>query len=408
MPRSLVPPPADRFSGPFAEFYRAHVEPNLPSPAAVRAIHDRIARYVNDERTTLFVARKFEGRLRGNRLPTHDPDLSLVCGDNEPALWFYARAFLEDFEQRLPSVAQAVESRAFPIGFARRATAGERADFWPNWGKERWEDQSFSGSRLYHAHLFDAAQGIASHRLDRENLRQRMVRFLHPANHFPMPTHHGAVFYSCDGAHTDLSELPGIKRFIAEQFAQRYREVWSEFLALAGGDPDLFPRVEKLHFTCVRREGRSETPSLPRAEVARATPPVVRRVISESKPPPGDPLLPLGDTRAAATMAPVLQPGDLVVRASRAGAYRNQWNQSLLTVLHTHARIKSAIERVSRDGRPVFVQDQDRTPRKVTSFGFLSRVEELADGSFKVHFERVSACDYPGSARQPPGFYYVA
>lgn len=255
MSRSLAPPPATSFNGRFADFYLKHIEPNLPSPAAVRALHELLVTYVRDDASELFVTRRFDGRPRGIRLPAGASNLFVVCGDNEPALWFYARAFLEDHGQRIVSVAQAIERRAFPIGFARKTAVGESKDFWPNWGKEAWENGSFSGIRLYHAHLFDAADRVPSLTLDRKNLTLRMIRFLHPANHVPMPTHHGSDSFTSGGNSVDLSELPGIKRYVCEQYAHRYREVWAEFLALAGADPSQFPRVDDLHFECTRSAG---------------------------------------------------------------------------------------------------------------------------------------------------------
>lgn len=262
MPPPLVPPPTLGFSGLFANFYRAHIEPNLPSTAAVRAMHELLVHYLEDDTTSLFVVRRFDGRPRGTRLSAHGQAPFFVCGDNEPALWFYARAFLEDFGERIPSLAEAIRTRAFPIGFARHSELGESREFWSNWGKESWENHSFSGIRLYHAHLFDAAKDIPLHTLDRNNLRMRMVRFLHPANHFPMPTHLGKVFYKSGGACIDLSELRGVKRFICDQLEHRYREVWTEFLALANADPRVFPRVEGLLFECTRSSA-AEPPAPP-------------------------------------------------------------------------------------------------------------------------------------------------
>jgi len=258
----LVPPPLPRFSGPIADFYRSHIEPNLPSPAAVRAMHELLVQYVADDRTSLFVVRRFDGCPRGTRFPAHGLASFFVCGDNEPALWFYARAFLEDFGERISSVAEAVQTRSFPIGFARRTELGESQEFWPNWGKERWESHSFSGIRLYHAHLFDAANGIPSHTLDRENLQKRMVRLLHPANHFPMPTHLGQVFYTARDNRVDLSEVRGVKSFVCDQFSYRYRDVWTEFLALADADPSVFPHVGNLLFECTQSNA-AEPPAPP-------------------------------------------------------------------------------------------------------------------------------------------------
>lgn len=269
MSRRLTPPPANSFAGPFMDFYVKHIEPNLPTPEAVKHLHGLLVQYVRDEATSLFVVRKFDGRIRGQRFPGSTRGLSLVCGDNEPALWFYARAFLEDFRQQIPSVAEAVESRRFPIGFARKGAAGESSAFWSNWGRKPWEAGDFGGIGLYHAHLFDAANRIPAQTLDRRNLTARMIRFLHPANHFPMPTHHGHHPFMVRGYAKDLSELPGIKRMICDQYARRYQDVWAEFLALADAKPSDFERVDNLWFECSRAIERDiASPSATKAAVA--------------------------------------------------------------------------------------------------------------------------------------------
>ncbi|MFN7956670.1 MAG: hypothetical protein U0610_33510 [bacterium] len=397
---SSVPP---TFDGTFSEFYSKHIEPNLPSPSSVLAIHNLLEAYVMDPRNNDFIARHF-GRFKQAGFPfpigdSVEEKYTLFCGDNEPALWFYARARLGDYPSRLPSVRHAIDNRSFPVSMVPDTRRSENKNDWKNWRKEDWERKEFSGHGWYHAHLFDAAKSLDPLALRREDLVMRMIRFLHPANHFPMPTHTGKRrrFASTAAGPRDMSEGMGIKAFILSKYKERYRECFSRFLELARGTEHDFGSTTggaEFAYTEVRRAPNPSASAMGQGAHAE-----------------------LNDGRDASSSTEVEfkpESGDLVLRAyaDSGQGYLNVWNEGRLEILNTHQTIRNVIRTYSdRSARPVFVINMSRPDKSIVSYGWLDEIVECVhpDGMtlFDVYFRDLVSCSFCGSAKQPPGYYYV-
>ena len=77
-----------------------------------------------------------------------------------------------------------------------------------------------------------------------------MLRFLHPANHFPMPSHYPGR-YKSNLALKDMSEQDGIKSFILNKYKERYSDIWDEFISIANLKDEKFENVVELKLSYV-------------------------------------------------------------------------------------------------------------------------------------------------------------
>lgn len=225
------------YNGDFESFYNEFIEPTLPNPESVKAAHIILMNYLN-RKDPIFIVRRFEAFQRRGHLFVQN-NFKFFTGDNEPALWFYAKACNNLLTINM-EMENFIADQSFPIGFSTDSKKNEDKSEWKNWKKEKWE-KGFSDSGWFHAHLFDAADGI-SPAMTAENLRMRMLRYLHPANHFPMPSHYNEKFKSRLDS-KDMSEQKGIKAFIIGKYKERYGEIWDEFISIANLNQHEYPIV---------------------------------------------------------------------------------------------------------------------------------------------------------------------
>lgn len=244
------------FKGSIEEFWERHIEPNLPSHEQVEAFHRMLLVFLNNEAHKHYplLVRRFEGFQPRGVLYKGDDNTWFVCGDNEPALWCYARALEGHIGTRYARFEALLTRQGIPIGFATDSKKGEDKSYWKNWGREAWEAKLFASERFYHAHLFDAANDLGHLPLNREGLKVRSVRFLHPANHFLTFTHQKdrgtRPYFLYNGRAQDFSEIPGVKHFVAEKFSKRYSSIWDEFLKMSQANVEDFKAVPDLQITC--------------------------------------------------------------------------------------------------------------------------------------------------------------
>lgn len=195
--RRVVHRPRTQFDGTLDEYFESDIRPNLVIPELLRSLHLQFLAYVENPESRVFVVRTFSevfpDEIRGVRKQWPNvPNAEVYGSDNEAALWFFARLFYgEPLE-----LSQVIEDRAFPIGMVR-----ERNSEWPCWGRQQPESAAFAG--LMHAHLFDGKRDVPVNPLDRSNLVQRMIRLLHPMNHFIVPGRAAGI--------GDVSEVSGVK-----------------------------------------------------------------------------------------------------------------------------------------------------------------------------------------------------
>jgi hypothetical protein len=189
------------FRGSWLELYRDHIEPNLPAVKDVSSFHEWLMRYCK-EPSAVFPLRMVTGAKRRQLYSTCDGSL-IAPADNAPA-WAVHALLVErklssyhDFKMLMASM----PAHMFDIGKIGVRTANSYG----------W----------YIAHIFPAKNGDTQFRLwTRDEVKKRCFLTLHPCNIFPVPgvrnRQHG--------------EDPKVIAFVAEQYAIRYRSMWSDFL----------------------------------------------------------------------------------------------------------------------------------------------------------------------------------
>jgi hypothetical protein len=255
---SIKPIHLEQFKGGFSDFYDQYILPQLPIPESVSSIHRLLVECINDESTPLIV-RKFNGTWKGQKDVFSKRGVlytsfkrEFICSDNEVALWVYARAVTGDYKERLKSLREVILNQAFPIGFACNKSIGENTEFWSNWKKESWEINCFSKRGWLHAHLNDVNTGFDIKNISIDQLKIRSFRYLHPANHFLIPSFKKFKNNNLD-ERKDFGAIDSIKQFIASMYAQRYLDIWDEFLQLTQSDFSGTLKIEEVPLSFSRK-----------------------------------------------------------------------------------------------------------------------------------------------------------
>ncbi len=198
-----LPAAPSRFDGTIASFVHERMEPMLPSVRAVGAFHAGLVAYLERPDAT-FVVRHVSGLTRRERHRT-DAGEVLLPGDNSPPWWVHSLLWHD----------------AWPP-----ADLGAVLEALPKHVHDAQGIQHANSAGWHLAHLLGVKDGDTDwRRWPRRDLTRRMVRNLHPCNHFFVPK----AEWQRVGAHGDLHE------YVAWVYRKRYRSVWSEFLSLAGG-----------------------------------------------------------------------------------------------------------------------------------------------------------------------------
>lgn len=197
--RPMVPAPPS-FDGELQDLYASVIEPNLPVPEEVYHQHRRLLDYCRQPEP-VFIVRNVTGLQRGMIYTTTSGD-HLKASDNAPAWWMHFTTFNSirdaDFAEmptHMFQVGRILPTQINAAGFhvAHILNAKNRSVDWQNWS--------------------------------REELIRRFIKNLHPCNTFYLPTTEWARY----------GGNPGVIAFFADLYADRYREVWREFLDVAHG-----------------------------------------------------------------------------------------------------------------------------------------------------------------------------
>lgn len=210
--RELVPSPQS-FAGTLAELWEQFIERNIPAADAVARFHQRLSRYLGEPHA-LHLVRQVRGMTRREEYTTAD-GTRLKATDNAPAWWLHY-ALLQDCEIAPDAFGRVVESMpAHLFDISRTMPTSANAAGW------------------HVAHIFAVKDGNTDYRTwRRADAVRRFVRNVHPCNYSLIPK----PDWQCWGGDARVIG------FFVERFAERYAEVWDEFLALAHADPAAVPR----------------------------------------------------------------------------------------------------------------------------------------------------------------------
>lgn len=195
------------FDGSLEKLHSEHLGPVALDATVVRDFHEALKRILAFPRP-LFLLRSVRGTERRERSLAAD-GFSFVATDNAPAWWTYGA--LAAGHRIAPSstreVFETIPCHMFDV--AKRSAPTP------------------AGSGWHIAHIFDVKDRDTDFaRWGREELTRRFIRNIHPVNYFILPK-------------TDWQRWGGDARvvaYMAARHAERYGEVWREFLHLAGVD----------------------------------------------------------------------------------------------------------------------------------------------------------------------------
>ncbi len=205
--RAKIGPAPLAFEGSLDALYREHLEPAALDATLVREFHNALKRNLASQRPH-FLLRKVRGTERRAQSPAAD-GYSFVATDNAPAWWTYAALAAGHCISpgATREVFETIPCHMFDVA---KRSASTPAD---------------SGWHI--AHIFDVKDRDTDFtRWGRVELTRRFIRNIHPVNYFLLPK-------------TDWQRWGGDARvigYMAARHAERYGEVWKEFLQLGGVD----------------------------------------------------------------------------------------------------------------------------------------------------------------------------
>lgn len=218
--RILVQGPSD-FDGTLARLFTDFIEPNLPTRESVSRFHETLMQYVASA-NPLFLLRMVTGTERRKEYVTAD-GTRFKPTDNAPAWWtqyavFQGHTIAHADAER---VVATIPAHMFDVPKSLPTSAA----------KAGW----------HIAHIFPVKDGKTAYReWTRKDVTARFMRNVHPCNYFLFPKQDW-MRWGGD---------PRVIAFFAELHAQRYGDVWREFLELSGGTmPDVAVDASELRIT---------------------------------------------------------------------------------------------------------------------------------------------------------------
>jgi hypothetical protein len=193
-----------RFDGSLEEFYDRWVTPALASSRAVEEFHASLVSFLASD-DPVHLVRMVKGTPRGVTIRNGVGGL-LRATDNAPAWYVHRALFTGDDWKRMPFAAfiDGIPCHMFDLG----------------------RTPTISGAGWHVAHIIGAKnRDVQFEKWDRQELRLRMLKNLHPCNFFFVPKQN----WQRVGSDREVIA------FFASRFAERYRSVWSEFLSLVDG-----------------------------------------------------------------------------------------------------------------------------------------------------------------------------
>ena len=204
---AMVRAPA-AFEGSLEQFAARYVLPNLPLPDAVARFNRSLVDYCR-EQLPLFLVRQVGLTERGRDYLTAEGD-RFRATDNAPA-WAVHYAVFHDLEVQGEQFARFIDGLPTHMFDAMRAM-----------------DSSVHDAGWHIAHIYNVKDGNTDFQhWDRETLTWRFVRNIHPCNYFLVPL----VHWQASGGDERVIV------YFAHLYAQRYADIWPDFLALARAEP---------------------------------------------------------------------------------------------------------------------------------------------------------------------------
>lgn len=161
---------ASPYHGSARQYVRETILPLLPTLDQLSPYHMQLMEYVYQTNSTKFVRNFGQFQNRGCLYELNGT--SFVVGDNEMPLWFYMSCITNES----PNISFWLENQIPPISDGRSSSNS----YYFKKGRQRREVQ-FGAKGWKHSHILPAApKGEIS-------LEARMLRYLHPLNHFPSP-----------------------------------------------------------------------------------------------------------------------------------------------------------------------------------------------------------------------------
>jgi hypothetical protein len=244
LPRRIARSPA-AFDDSLEVLLEKFIEPILPSPSIVATYHWLLSEYCDSE-DPLFLIRYMRGTERGMIYSTAT-GARFKATDNAPAWWMHFALFHEisisakDF----PQVVATIPAHMFEVS--------------------RQLPENINTAGWHVAHIADVKdRNVNFSAWTAKELRYRFLRMVHPCNYFFLPTP--------DWQKWGRDER--VINFFASVYAERYRAVWGDFVAMSGIDPSRFAGVRgaiRYHYsTAHSQRSSSAIGSSSRIRVARA------------------------------------------------------------------------------------------------------------------------------------------
>ena len=202
--RAMIPSPVV-FDGTLDALYMEHVEPNLPTPAAVAYYHGLLVDYCLQE-NPLFLLRT-AGKMERGQIYETNSGSRIRATDNAPAWWMHFLAF---------------HGTAFSrAGFAQEVLNAPVSYF----EVQKRFPNSINKAKWYVAHIFRVKNGDTKYQeWDRSELLCRFLMSIHPCNHFYMPNVKPQKY----------GEDKRVIAYFAGRYSVRYADVWPAFLECIG------------------------------------------------------------------------------------------------------------------------------------------------------------------------------
>jgi hypothetical protein len=178
----------------------------------VMAFHTELVNYLQED-NPIFIIRYVNDQTRGEILKGRY-GLQIKPSDNAPAWWIHSQLFNNGYiyGKALNSMLEEIPMHMFSVTCKTVNNAG-------------W----------HVAHIFDVKDGNTDWQAwDRDELRKRMVRNIHPCNYFFLPL----------GDWQKYGSDKLVINYFYHKFSEIYGVIWNDFLEIADGGMQFIPPVQ--------------------------------------------------------------------------------------------------------------------------------------------------------------------
>jgi hypothetical protein len=210
----------EAYEGSALQYIRQVILPQMPNVQMISEYHLEIKNYLKDKEANRFIRKYSKFPLRGVLYQDHGKQF--FSGDNEMPLWIY----LNCLHQITPDVKYWLNEQVPPISFVK-----DNGAIYLTVGRQK-DAKFFAEKGWKHSHLLEAAPKEVI------SLDARMVRYIHPLNHFPSPSvRHWSFrpsFYR-----NDVGEDPRFIQLVWHELYAKYKDypgysvMFKEFLIMA-------------------------------------------------------------------------------------------------------------------------------------------------------------------------------